>query len=71
LNIGWYAGDGQTSNSSRGAADTTDVLYSFLRFLIQVLGGEEALILMLKDKSPTRGVHMWGLHTYCGLKPCT
>jgi hypothetical protein len=37
------------------------VLYSFLQFLIQVLGGEEALILMLKDKSPTRGVHMWGL----------
>ena len=36
------------------------VLYSFLQFLIQVLGGEEALILMLKDKSPTRGVHMWG-----------
>jgi hypothetical protein len=31
------------------------VLYSFLQFLIQVLGGEEALILMLKDKSPTRG----------------
>jgi hypothetical protein len=44
------------------------VLYSFLQFLIQVLGGEEALILMLKDKSPTRGVHMWGLQ-YCGLKP--
>lgn len=37
------------------------VLYSFLQFLIQVLGGEEELILMLKDKSPTRGVHMWGL----------
>jgi hypothetical protein len=37
------------------------VLYSFLQFLIQVLGGEEALILSLKDKSPTRGVHMWGL----------
>ena len=37
------------------------VLYSFLQFLIQVLGGEQALILMLKDKSPTRGVHMWGL----------
>jgi Organic solute transporter Ostalpha len=37
------------------------VLYSFLQFLIEVLGGEEALILMLKDKSPTRGVHMWGL----------
>jgi len=37
------------------------VLYSFLQFLIQVLGGEEALVLMLKDKSPTRGVHMWGL----------
>jgi hypothetical protein len=37
------------------------VLYSFLQFLIQVLGGEQALILLLKDKSPTRGVHMWGL----------
>lgn len=37
------------------------VLYSFLQFLIQVLGGEEALILMLKDKSPTRGVHYGGL----------
>lgn len=37
------------------------VLYSFTQFLIQVLGGEESLILMLKDKSPTRGVHMWGL----------
>lgn len=37
------------------------VLYSFLQFLIQVLGGEEALVFMLKDKSPTRGYHMWGL----------
>ena len=37
------------------------VLYSFLQYLIQVLGGEEALVLMLKDKSPTRGHHMWGL----------
>jgi hypothetical protein len=37
------------------------VLYSFLQFLIQTLGGEDQLILMLKDKSPTRGVHMWGL----------
>eukprot|EP00547_Thalassionema_nitzschioides_P009147 CAMPEP_0194229014 /NCGR_PEP_ID=MMETSP0156-20130528/43673_1 /TAXON_ID=33649 /ORGANISM="Thalassionema nitzschioides, Strain L26-B" /LENGTH=706 /DNA_ID=CAMNT_0038961549 /DNA_START=212 /DNA_END=2332 /DNA_ORIENTATION=- len=43
------------------------VLYSFLQFLIQVLGGEEELILLLKDKSPTRGVHMWGLQ-YC-LRP--
>jgi len=43
------------------------VLYSFLQFLIQVLGGEEALILMLKDKSPTRGVHIGGLQ-FC-LKP--
>ena len=40
------------------------VLYSFLQYLIQVLGGEEELILMLKDKSATRGVHMWGLQ-YC------
>lgn len=36
------------------------VLYCFLQFLIEVLGGEEALIMLLKDKSPTRGVHMWG-----------
>jgi len=40
------------------------VLYSFLQFLVQVLGGEEALILMLKDKSPTRGVHIWGLQFF-------
>ena len=33
------------------------VLYCFLQFLIEVLGGEEALINLLKDKSPTRGVH--------------
>jgi len=37
------------------------VLYSFFQFLIKTLGGEEQVILMLKDKSPTRGVHMWGL----------
>ena len=43
------------------------VLYSFLQFLIQVLGGEESLILMLKDKSPTRGFHMWGLQFF--IKP--
>jgi hypothetical protein len=43
------------------------VLYSFLQFLIHVLGGEEALILSLKDKSPTRGFHMWGFQ-YC-LRP--
>ena len=43
------------------------VLYSFLQFLIEVLGGEESLILMLKDKSPTRGVHMWGFQ-WC-IKP--
>jgi hypothetical protein len=41
------------------------VLYSFLQFLIQVLGGEEALVCLLKDKSPTRGVHMWGLQWCC------
>jgi len=40
------------------------VLYSFLQYLIQVLGGEDSLILMLKDKSPTRGVHMWGLQWF-------
>ena len=43
------------------------VLYSFFQFLIQVLGGEEALILMLKDKSPTRGTHIWGMQ-WC-IKP--
>jgi len=37
------------------------VLYCFLQFLIQVLGGEDELINMLRTKSPTRGVHMWGL----------
>jgi len=37
------------------------VLYSFFQFLVEVLQGEEQLTLMLKDKSPTRGVHMWGL----------
>lgn len=36
------------------------VLYCFLQFLIEVLGGEEALIMLLKDKSPTRGIHIWG-----------
>ena len=43
------------------------VLYSFFQFLIEVLGGEEALVLMLKDKSPTRGAHIWGMG-YC-MKP--
>eukprot|EP00578_Thalassiosira_sp_NH16_P013894 CAMPEP_0181124152 /NCGR_PEP_ID=MMETSP1071-20121207/26311_1 /TAXON_ID=35127 /ORGANISM="Thalassiosira sp., Strain NH16" /LENGTH=739 /DNA_ID=CAMNT_0023209403 /DNA_START=190 /DNA_END=2409 /DNA_ORIENTATION=- len=43
------------------------VLYSFFQYLIEVLGGEEALVLMLKDKSPTRGAHIWGLG-YC-VKP--
>jgi hypothetical protein len=40
------------------------VLLSFFQFLVEVLGGEEALVLMLKDKSPTRGAHIWGLG-YC------
>ena len=43
------------------------VLYSFFQYLIEVLGGEEALVLMLKDKSPTRGAHIWGMG-YC-MKP--
>lgn len=43
------------------------VLYSFLQYLIEVLGGEESLVLMLKDKSPTRGFHMWGVQ-WC-IKP--
>jgi len=37
------------------------VLYCFLQFLIEVLGGEESLIMLLKDKSPTRGMHIWGM----------
>jgi hypothetical protein len=37
------------------------VLYCFLQFLIQVLGGEEELINLLRTKSPPRGVRMWGL----------
>jgi hypothetical protein len=37
------------------------VLYSFFQFLINVLGGERELILLLKEKSPTRGAHMWGM----------
>jgi hypothetical protein len=44
------------------------VLYCFLQFLIQVLGGEDELINLLRTKSPTRGVHMWGLQ-WCGAKP--
>ena len=40
------------------------VLYSFLQYLEQVLGGENELMLMLKDKSPTRGVHMSPLHFF-------
>jgi len=43
------------------------VLYCFLQYLIEVLGGEEALIILLKDKSPTRGVHYMPLH-WC-MKP--
>jgi len=43
------------------------VLYCFLQYLIEVLGGEEELTLMLKDKSPTRGVHFSPLN--CCWKP--
>jgi len=43
------------------------VLYSFLQFLIAVLGGETELILLLKEKSPTRGVHLSGMK--CFIKP--
>jgi hypothetical protein len=35
--------------------------------LIEVLGGEDALIMLLKDKSPTRGMHIWGFD--CCIKP--
>ena len=41
------------------------VLYCFLQYLIEVLGGEEELTLMLKDKSPTRGVHFSPLQWCC------
>jgi hypothetical protein len=34
------------------------VIYCFFHYLIAVLGGEDALVLMLKDKSPTRGAHL-------------
>ena len=37
------------------------VLYCFFQYLIEVLGGEESLVMLLKDKSPTRGVHMWSM----------
>eukprot|EP00549_Striatella_unipunctata_P022416 CAMPEP_0118698552 /NCGR_PEP_ID=MMETSP0800-20121206/15277_1 /TAXON_ID=210618 ORGANISM="Striatella unipunctata, Strain CCMP2910" /NCGR_SAMPLE_ID=MMETSP0800 /ASSEMBLY_ACC=CAM_ASM_000638 /LENGTH=571 /DNA_ID=CAMNT_0006598411 /DNA_START=313 /DNA_END=2028 /DNA_ORIENTATION=- len=40
------------------------VLYCFFEYLIQVLGGQEELVLILKDKSPTRGVHMSPLHWF-------
>ena len=43
------------------------VLYCFFQYLIAVLGGRQALILLLKDKSPTRGVHFWGVQ--CCVKP--
>jgi len=43
------------------------VLYSFLQFLINVLGGETELILLLKEKSPTRGVHFNFIK--CFIKP--
>ncbi len=43
------------------------VLYCFLQFLIEVLGGEESLIMILKDKSPTRGVHYSPLNWF--MKP--
>jgi hypothetical protein len=34
------------------------VIYSFFQFLVAVLGGESQLVLILKDKSPTRGHHL-------------
>ena len=43
------------------------VIYCFFHYLIAVLGGEDALVLMLKDKSPTRGFHLSGLG--CCLDP--
>lgn len=41
------------------------VLYCFLQFLIMALGGEEELTLILKDKSPTRGVHFTPVNLCC------
>ena len=43
------------------------VLYSFLQYLEQVLGGEQELVLMLKNKSPTRGMHIPPMHWF--IKP--
>jgi len=43
------------------------VLYCFFQYLIAVLGGRNALISLLKTKSPTRGVHFWGVQ--CFVKP--
>lgn len=39
-------------------------LYCFLQYLIEVLGGEESLISLLKNKSPTRGVHFGGVNWF-------
>lgn len=43
------------------------VLYSFTQYLIEVMGGEQELVLLLKDKSPTRGVHIYPMN-WC-IKP--
>ena len=43
------------------------VIYCFFSFLIAVLGGEEKLTMMLKDKSPTRGFHLSPVS--CCVKP--
>lgn len=39
-------------------------LYCFLQYLIEVLGGEESLVSLLKNKSPTRGVHFGGVNFF-------
>jgi len=43
------------------------VIYCFFSFLIAVLGGEDKLTMMLKDKSPTRGFHLTPIN--CFVKP--
>ena len=43
------------------------VIYCFFSFLIAVLGGEDKLTMMLKDKSPTRGFHLTPVN--CCVKP--
>jgi len=40
------------------------VIYCFYYYLVSVLGGENELIMILKDKSVTRGVHLRGVRCF-------